>query len=551
MLPSAKAPLATATLLVTGLVGALSVGGTADAARGSAGPAPGPSADDPTFRVHENGQVFYVEPQPTGPAGPARAPALTRAKRAAALELHSLPGSDHVIYLDFDGHTVEDTVWNEGKNGMPERFYPGWDREADGPAFSPTELDRIHDIWLWVAEDFAPFDVDVTTEDPGDDAITRTGPADPTYGARVLLTDDAEANASEDCDGCYGVANLDVFDKTEGHAYNQPTWVFPGDNTTKSIADTVSHEVGHNFGLDHDGLGKEEYYQPELEDHDGWGPLMGAPDNVPLSQWSNGDYGGTRDQDDIAVIARNGAPFRADEAGGTVTSAGAFPAEPAIITERTDADVFALGECEGPMEIDARPASVSPNLDIELTLLDGDGDEVAVDDPPSQAVDDRTATGLDASIAGTATSAASYFVRVDGVGRGPATTSYSDYGSVGTYTLAASGCDLTPPVLDPERPERPSIVDVVPGERGGERTATVSWEPPANAGAAAITGYQLRAFKIRRGRVVQKTISDVLPADTRDATWSESGGKYRFTVRAVNELGNGLWSSRSDIVRIR
>ena len=44
--------------------------------------------------------------------------------------------------------------------------------DADA-AFSEAELDVVQEVWARVAEDYAPFDVDVTTEDPGTAALVR------------------------------------------------------------------------------------------------------------------------------------------------------------------------------------------------------------------------------------------------------------------------------------------------------------------------------------------------------------------------------------------
>jgi hypothetical protein len=56
-------------------------------------------------------------------------------------------------------------------NGQPMTVPP---YDTDGfvsTAFSATELSNIKAIWRGVAEDFAPFDIDVTTEDP---SLTNT-----------------------------------------------------------------------------------------------------------------------------------------------------------------------------------------------------------------------------------------------------------------------------------------------------------------------------------------------------------------------------------------
>jgi hypothetical protein len=46
-------------------------------------------------------------------------------------ELHSRPAGDRVIYLDFDGETIEGTMWNDsGEYGTPMRHL---DRDDPSP----------------------------------------------------------------------------------------------------------------------------------------------------------------------------------------------------------------------------------------------------------------------------------------------------------------------------------------------------------------------------------------------------------------------------------
>lgn len=510
-------------------------------------PAPTSRVDDPTRRVSDNGRVYYVDPaRPGTPTRPKARPGSARAPLEETFELHSKPDSRRTIYLDFTGHTVSGTEWNAGPNGLPNGFYEAWDPAGNGTGFSASERTMVQEIWAIAAEDYAPFDVDVTTENPGNAAIHRSGGADKVFGTRVLLTDNPIAH--KHFDDTFGIAFDDAFDETIDHELYQPAWVFPQDYSMKAVADTVSHEVGHNLSLDHDGKGDDEYY----EGHGAWGPIMGSSDYRPIAQWSNGDYGGSNTENDIAVIAASGAPLRKDEAGSTVDTAAAFPLAPAYISTRHDQDVYALGECEGPLTLKAQPAPLSPNLDIRLELLGSSGTVLSFDDPPSAGIDEDTATGLAASISGTASG--TYYVRVDGVGRGNPATSYSDFGSLGAYTLDATGdCDFAPPPdAAPERPGKPTITRVTPGRPGGKKTATVRWRPPGNAEAAEIEGYQLRAYKIRNRRVVRTFTTGIYPADTRRAVWKQrSRQRYKFRVRAVNELGNGPWSKRSRAVTLR
>ena len=75
-------------------------------------------------------------------------------------QLHSNPGAAAKLFLDFDGHFQE--VWSTYRNIQS----PAFSLDADRSTFSGWELAAIHEIWATVAEDFAPFNIDVTTVEP-------------------------------------------------------------------------------------------------------------------------------------------------------------------------------------------------------------------------------------------------------------------------------------------------------------------------------------------------------------------------------------------------
>ena len=130
---------------------------------------------DSTIWLDKTGRLFYVEPtfeDAEGDATDTRAPAAY--PLVDTFKLHSKPGSSRVIYLDFDGHVTTNTAWNSSY-GATITSPPYGDTD---PNFSDSELTRIQAMWRQVAEDFAPFDVDITTEDPGQAAISRSGSSD-------------------------------------------------------------------------------------------------------------------------------------------------------------------------------------------------------------------------------------------------------------------------------------------------------------------------------------------------------------------------------------
>ena len=90
-------------------------------------------------------------------------------------QLHSLPGASKVIYLDFDGHVTSGTYWNSNFNGGADIVSLPYDFNGNTGSFSNDELSRIQRIWARVAEDYAIYNIDVTTEDPGTQALLQSG----------------------------------------------------------------------------------------------------------------------------------------------------------------------------------------------------------------------------------------------------------------------------------------------------------------------------------------------------------------------------------------
>ena len=211
----------------------------------------------------------------------------------------SNPGAPVTIFLDFDGATFDNQGWNEIQGETPLTFAPS--------SYSSAAAD----VWAAVVEDYAPFNVNVTTTDPGADALYKTSADDNEYGVHVVITDSYDDVLGE----AAGTSGLAFIGGTGSH-YLSGALVFTEgmgldgaspEVIADSIAFTSSHEAGHNFGLDHDGHADDSsgYYYPS----EGlWGPIMGAPYGVPVSQWSNGDYNGaTVQEDDIAIIADRSA----------------------------------------------------------------------------------------------------------------------------------------------------------------------------------------------------------------------------------------------------
>jgi hypothetical protein len=493
---------------------------------------------DGTLRAEPGGSLFYVEPpeEVEGVEAVGDEPVFGGvAPLSETFALHSRPGSPRVIYLDFDGHSVND-AWASYFKVSVGHEAAAYDTDGDAGSFSDGELTAIQDIWRRMAEDFAVFDVDVTTQDPGQDAITRSGAADANFGTRVAFSSDAmKATCS-----CGGVAYVGVFDNTSSHDAYQPAWVFT--TGAHNAAEAGSHEAGHNLGLSHDGTRTTGYYQG----HGDWAPIMGVGYYEAITQWSKGEYSGANNsEDDFVVMQGNGIAVLADDHGGASAPtglAGSSLAATGVIDSAADLDAFRFDAGAGTVTITVAPVTEGPNLDIALTLRDAGGAVIASADPPSTSVG-KVASGLSATIVAVVP-AGTYTLIVDGTGKGdPATTGYSDYGSVGRYTLAGSVVpgDGTPPPPPPPDivPDAPASVTATAGQTGVELT----WGAVDAADAYDV----VRESRHKSGRWVGAT---TLATGVTGTTFTDTGvgnGTYRYLVRATNSVGASTWTSSNEV----
>ncbi|MBB5350302.1 hypothetical protein HNR46_000526 [Haloferula luteola] len=312
--------------------------------------------------------------------------------------LHSLPRAKATIYLDFDGEVIEGHSWEGGARIV-------------APAFLLT-ADRIEEIWRQVSENFAPFEVNVTTD-------LQTYLQAP-EGLRIHCISTSNNFASAG-----GVA----FNNTFRESGSPVCWNF---DPNSGAALVISHEVGHTFGLHHDGLNDQGYYGG----HANWGPIMGAPYGKEVTQWSQGEYAGAnQQQDDIAFIGAS-TPERADEAPDlideavplTLTSGGSVE-QSGLIINRHDLDRYSFTTGGGTLNLQFTGAESSPNLNIEARLYHPSGNQIALSSPGDQ---------LSASLSATL-GAGTYTLTIDGVGDGGwAANRYDDYGSIGQYRITGT-----------------------------------------------------------------------------------------------------------------
>jgi hypothetical protein len=496
---------------------------------------------DRTMWLDQAGQLFVKEPTLPVDRSPAEStPA--QFPNSQTFQLHSRPGANRVIYLDFDGGAVSGTAWNDNF-GVSTGFQPALDLDGNAGSWSQAEIDLIQGVFQRVAEDYRPFDVDVTTQQPSAGALSRDSAADQQFGTTVMITPSSEMSTKTCSGGCGGIAYIGIYNNV-GNTYHQPALVFPQSLAwgEKYIAEATSHEAGHNLGLVHDGTSTVGYYAG----HGNWAPIMGVGYDRPLAQWSQGEYPDANNtEDDLAVMQNFGLPLRPDDHGSTLGSAsviGTARRAKGVIETRSDLDVFAISRsCRSNTTITAAPAVHSPNLDVRMRVFDASGARLAVIDPASGSASFDVATGLDASVTARLR-AGTYFVEVDGTGVHNLVTGYSGYASLGQYTLSVSSNQCPP--------SEPRIGTARPGDRGGRVTATATWRAPSSNGGSAITGYKVSALRMSAGgSVLSKTASTLQSPATRQLTMRlPQQGKYRFQVKAFNSVGGSAPSAQSNLV---
>ena len=209
---------------------------------------------------------------------------------AAADKLHSRPGATKTIYLDFTGlNPVVNSPWNAGATFTM-------------PKYSGTAK-NIQNIWMRVADAFAPFDVDVTTELPvgGITAHKANFQRCIIGGNPFMVTDPLVAPGTVESQGDWtgGTSYLGsaINPALIAAAYDEvPCFVFsapPFTLTEMETAGAISHQLGHTMGLKHKGVATNItaiwktgncsidgrfYFGHGTENAvDSWGPIMGLP----------------------------------------------------------------------------------------------------------------------------------------------------------------------------------------------------------------------------------------------------------------------------------
>uniref|UniRef100_A0A9J7Z198 Roundabout, axon guidance receptor, homolog 3 (Drosophila) n=1 Tax=Cyprinus carpio carpio TaxID=630221 RepID=A0A9J7Z198_CYPCA len=116
----------------------------------------------------------------------------------------------------------------------------------------------------------------------------------------------------------------------------------------------------------------------------------------------------------------------------------------------------------------------------------------------------------------------------------------------GVLTVKESGGLSVPPVSEPYQlpgpPQKPVVTDVT------RNSVTLTWQPNAHEGGAAVTSYIIEAFSQSAGSTWQ-TVADFVKLEKHTVTGLSPNTIYLFIVRAVNAYGLSDPSPISEPVR--
>lgn len=341
--------------------------------------------------------------------------------------LNSYPSATSVIFLDFDGQTVENTSWN-----------------YNGPIYcgaSGLNNTQITEIFNRVSEDYRPFNVNVTTDSAVYWAATRTS------RTRIILTVTSS---------WYGAAGGVSWVGSFAWGDDTPAFVFTAllNYNTKNISEATAHEAGHTLGLYHQSTYDAnctklaDYNAGQGSGEIGWAPIMGVGYSKNFTLWNYGpnSYGCSNYQSDLDIITTiNGFSYRADDhnsnfATATTTSFSnnQFEAK-GIIEQNNDQDMFKFIMPEfGEFTLDAIPYNVGAgdagsNLDLQVSLYDYQQTLLNVYNPGY----------LLSSFIDTSLSAGNYYLKVEGKGNIYA----PNYASLGSYSLKGGFVSNSPLAL--------------------------------------------------------------------------------------------------------
>ena len=346
------------------------------------------------------------------------------------------------LYLDFNGHF--EPVWGTYTNITT----PVYDADGDMTTFSDLELANIRTMWETVAEDYAPFNINVTTVEP-----SVLAPGVPIANANKVAMRVAVGALEGGWVGA-GIGGIAQYNSFTNSLANV-VYVFTDSSdvyTPVGWGNVASHEAGHSFGLYH--ILNTMYGLMSIS----------AGLGSASATWSYAEKSPGVWQDDMAVLANttNGFGYRSDDVGNTpgfataLIAAGSTWSGAGIVGNNTDVDVFSFHvTTEDTYRMAVKGVPVVANLDAALELRNSSGQLIASADPQ----DSRNATIVKGLTTG------DYYLSVKSTGV---------YGQIGQYTV---NIDTPPGGIT----VTPALGRLTTGEDGRQTTFSIVLQTPPTA----------------------------------------------------------------------
>jgi hypothetical protein len=312
------------------------------------------------------------------------------------------------------------------------------------------------------------------------------------------------------------------------------------------IAYAISHELGHNLGLRHQGTGlalggDPGYYGGHGSGATSWAPIMGNGFSRSVAHWARGEYHNANNKEDAIEIIAGRLGYRGELGAVTLATAPAItPLASGTATGKLGATgvirhsgfshYYSINPASaGSVTFTLDPArhsdtgTIFGGADLKLELLDADG--IVTDSH-------APANALNASLTKSLAADKRYYVRVSSEGTGNPDlnppSGYTAYGSIGQYTLATnlagapppageSSLAITPTAKEAEEDEGVFAIDVL---------CAKSWTATSNAPWLAIDAGSASGYG--NGMIIVTHNANNTTAPRRGVVTVTSGTAYRL-----------------------
>ena len=438
------------------------------------------------------------------PLRPDTVPGYAPSYNSNIVSLQSYPGSAAVLLLDFFGG-----------------YTPTW----GGVTYPKPNVSNsdIKDLWKRVAEDYMPFNINVTT----DVRVYQNAPA--SSRQKCVFTPSTSAMPA----GAAGVAYIGSWN------WGSDTVCWSIYTSGKAGGEVGAHEPGHTLGLGHQGTSTAGYYGGQGSGATGWAPIMGVGYYQNLSTWAKGEYQDANNQEDelnIITSKNNNVAYRPDDTGSTLATSRYLEIYPdytafaeGVIERTADADAFQFTTSGGVVSLTANPVGDWADLALSATIMNSN-DVVILTNNPQTIISAGVTSSLPAG---------TYTFVVTGAGRNnPLTNGFSAYASLGYYSITGS-------IAGARLPTRFSVAEHAPN---GTSVGLVSPLTVSSSLAyALVQGNTNNTFSIDNSGVLRVANNTLLDYD-RLATNTMFPVRFELLVNITNLVNPALTELRRRVV---